>query len=64
MESQPAAKWKALFSLVIQVAIIGGVAGYLSAIHETWARYSLVGLFVILAGKMVWDLSKVRRRSQ
>jgi hypothetical protein len=47
--------------LLLQIAIIGGVAGYLITLPEPWARYGLVGFFVFLTGKMAWRFKQAGR---
>lgn len=55
---------KEMLALLMQVAVIGGVAGYLVTSPEPWAKFGLIGLFVILAGKMIWDFKQVRQREK
>jgi uncharacterized membrane protein AbrB (regulator of aidB expression) len=42
MDTQAAPKKNAMLGLLIQVAVIGGVAGYLITSPEPWAKYGLV----------------------
>lgn len=62
MGNQPEPKKNAMLGLLIQVVVIGGVAGYLITSPEPWAKYGLIGLFVFLAGKMVWDFKQARQQ--
>lgn len=64
MDNQPAPKKNTMLGLLIQVAVIGGVAGYLINSHEPWAKYGLVALFLFLAGKMVWDFKQAREQAK
>lgn len=64
MDNQPALKKNAMLGLLIKVAVIGGVAGYLITSPEPWAKYGLIGLFVFLAGKMVWDFKRAREQAK
>lgn len=64
MSTQPAPNKKALLGLLLQVAVVGGVAGYLVTSPEPWAKTALIGLFVILAGKMVWDFKQARQQAK
>lgn len=61
MDSQQTSKGKALLALMLQSAIVGGVAGYLVISPEPWARYGLIALFLFLAGKMAWNFRQARK---
>ena len=64
MNTQPTPKKKTPIGLLLQVAIIGGIAGYLVTSPEPWAKYGLVALFLFLAGKMVWDFKQAKQQSK
>ena len=46
MDKQPTPKKKTPIGLLLQVAIVGGIAGYLVTSPEPWAKYGLVALFL------------------
>lgn len=64
MDAQSTHKPKIPRGLLLQAAIVGGVAGYLITSPEPWAKYGLVGLFVFLAGKMAWDFKQGRQNAK
>ena len=64
VDTQPTPKKKTPIGLLLQVAIIGGIAGYLVTSPEPWAKYALVALFLFLAGKMVWDFKQAKQQSK
>lgn len=63
-DSQQTSKGKALLALMLQSAIVGGVAGCLVISPEPWARYGLavlfLFLFLFLAGRMAWNFRQAR----
>jgi uncharacterized membrane protein YfcA len=61
MDTEPAPKKSAMLGLLIQVAVIGGVAGYLITSPEPWAKYGFLALFLFLAGKMIRDFKQVKQ---
>lgn len=64
MDNQPAPKKNAMLGLLIQVAVMGGVAGYLITSPEPWAKYGLIGLFLFLAGKMAWSFKQAHQQGK